>query len=265
MLLFILAAYIFISPWFEHSKNQNIYFDMKDLQKDGHYEQALELAKQADPTGDQEFYEKVQELIEDVKADMRGRDLNAAGDSAQREFYALESWIQKHKDDTAGIASRWEAYIEKHRGTFWGNQAQIRLDELMGRTGGAADTGTGLATGGNAKIDRAFRLALASAKVHGDRDEFGAAREVIEDFWEKNALLAEDTDAWLARKEEALRQIEERAEQRWQIIEEMAKGYVDKGEYDKAFNLYKEVRKTFGLEKYQTLAKLAMQKITDGD
>ncbi|MEN8149784.1 MAG: FHA domain-containing protein [Planctomycetota bacterium] len=267
LLLFGVAAVVFVGPLFDVSKNQGIYAEMRDLRDVERYEQALELAKQADAADDLGYHAKIRTLAAEIEAEMRGRDLNRAGDKAFREFSSIETWVAKHREDTRGAAAKWEAYVEKWKGTFWGGQAQQRLDELMGRgvAGGGTGGGTtsGLATSGQAKIDRAFRLALSSAGVFEKRDEFGPARDVIEDFWDKNQLLADDPEAWRARKERAVRAIEERAQERWEEIDAKAKDFVDAGEYDRAFNLYKEVRKVFGLEKYQTLAKLAMQKLTD--
>ena len=61
--------------------------------------------------------------------------MNVAGDTAQREMWAIEKWIKNHKDDKAAVVAKWESYIEKYRGTVWAAHAKMRLDEIVHGTG----------------------------------------------------------------------------------------------------------------------------------
>jgi hypothetical protein len=252
LLLMLVAAMIFVGPWYNLSPNQTIYFDMQELQKKQRYEEALELAKKADPAGHRNAYEKIQQLKAALLDDIRGRDLDTAGNTAQREFFVVETYVIKHKDDPDKVVAKWKEYIARWEGTFWGGQAQIRLDQTLGgeTVGGIGDGDTG----GQKKIDRAFRAAAKRATELVSLDRFGAAREVIEKFWEDNQLYAEDVAAWETRKDEAVDEILAQAEDRWEELAAKAETHVDKGEYSKAKEIYGRVRDKFGLEDFSARA-----------
>jgi hypothetical protein len=260
LLLMMVAALIFAGPWFNLSPNQSIFFDMRELQKKERYKEALELAKQANPSGHRDAYEKIQKLKAEIQEQLLGVEMDTAGNQAQREYRDVETFVIRNKDENPEAAvAKLREYITKWKNTFWGSQAEILLEQNFG--GGS---GGGIAeddTDGQKKIDREFRAATKRATELTSVDRFGAAREVIEKFWEKNQLYAEDMSAWTSRKDGAIEEILSRAEDRWEELAEKAEAHVDKGEYEKAKEIYGRIRDRFGLEDFEARAKREISRL----
>jgi len=248
MLVFLAAAVIFAGKWFEHGHNQKIWLDMIDLQNQERYREAVALAAQADPDGDRDYWEKVQAAKAEAQAVLDAGDAQADLRAMRQEFYAIEGWCQDHFSDVAGAVSRWEAFIEKHPPeSLWVRQAREKLKKLMGSEWTEPGPGE---TDGDWKIDRRWRTVLETVKRLESQDRFHDAQEAVQDFWTAEMkVLAQDVGEWDRRVNDTLKAIDGRAEAKWRRLDEIAKQFLEKGEVDKAIDIYKEVAAKFGIPK----------------
>ncbi|MHC4859768.1 MAG: FHA domain-containing protein [Planctomycetota bacterium] len=253
LLLFLVAALYFGNP--APSKNQEIWTQMGELMVQRRYEEAIQLAKQADPVDDRDWYDRVRLRLQDAEMQLEGKLGRGAGKRAKDDLDAVEIYIQNNRADIEGIRQRWEEYIRKYEGTFWAEQAKIRMKETTGHEApGTVRAPETPRPEGTARIDREYETATAQAGSLRDADRFQEAIDTLWDFFEENQGRARDLEAWRERVESAVEEIKERAEERWQELDERATSHVEKGEISKAVDIYKRIAERFGMERYQALA-----------
>lgn len=241
------------------SGNEQILMEMEQLMANNRWQDAINLAGQADPSGDPTILEKIRFQKNNAEKLKNRKGGKAAEDAALVDYQRVESYIQQHRHDIPGTIREWQAMIERHPGTHWAYKAKLNLDHLL--AGGKNPEGITLYPGGGATIDRAFTEVQGRSQTLEDDDKFQASIDAFFDFWEEYKLKTTDLATWEKRVLEETRGVERRAEARWESLDSLAKQYVKNGQYDAAKRMYRKVTDNFGIEKYVVQADAALKKI----
>jgi tetratricopeptide (TPR) repeat protein len=269
LILFLLVATGLLGT--DH--NTDILRQMQELERMGRNAEALALAKQADPAGNQAALRKIELEVESLKQPTLARGNIRTEDEAQRAFYAMENAIQAGHNDVSGAIKLIDEYIAKWAtlSPFWAEQARVRKENIQRRgttlpgmkePGGPDDVlrqhprDTSLSG-----IDRAFEEARTRAEALLDSDRFKSAQDAYWEFWQKNQLLTDKLEEWKGRVEGEVKAIEDRAAKAWERKDASARALVDRGEYEMAIRIYRDIQERFGIEKYRQQAVAAIKKL----
>ncbi len=259
LLLVVVIVIAVVSSGSGATGNERILLEMEQLMSNHRYQEAIDLAGQADPTGDPSTLAKI-ELNKQGAANLKARKGGINAENAALVAYQrVESWIQKHRQDIPGSIKQWETMARDHAGTHWAFKAKRNMDALL--SGGRNPEGITLYPGGAATIDRAFTEVQTNAKALEEQEKFQAVITSFFDFWEEYKLKTTDLATWEKRVQDEVKAVERRAESRWESLDSLAKQYVKNGEYDAAKRMYRKVTDNFGIEKYVVQAEAALKKI----